>query len=65
MHYANFAFENYEIASYKSLILHADETGNWAAERPLKQSLAEEKAMADWIDQHLPDLTSTYLKREL
>ncbi len=62
---ANFAFENYEIASYKSLIQLAEDTGHQAATQPLEQSLAEEEAMADWIDQHIAEVTSTYLKREM
>ncbi len=62
---ANFAFENFEIASYKSLIQLAEETGNGSAAQPLQQSLDEEEAMADWLDQHLPEVTSTYLRREV
>ncbi|MGO9365366.1 MAG: DUF892 family protein [Rhodomicrobium sp.] len=62
---ANFAFENYEIATYKSLIQVAEETGYQAAEEPLEQSLAEEEAMADWFNQRLAGVTSTYLRREI
>jgi len=62
---ANFAFENFEIASYKSLIQLAEETGNQGATQPLEQSLSEEEAMADWIGQHLASITSTYLRREV
>jgi ferritin-like metal-binding protein YciE len=60
---ANFAFENYEIASYKSLIQLAGETGHQEAELPLQVTLREEEAMASWIDGHLPDVTHTYLER--
>ena len=60
---ANFAFENYEIASYKSLIQLAGETGHQEAEQPLQETLREEGAMASWIDGHLPDVTRTYLER--
>lgn len=62
---ANFAFENFEIASYKSLIQLANETGNQAATQPLQQTLSEEEEMASWIDQHLAEVTSTYLQREV
>ncbi len=62
---ANFAFENFEIASYKSLIELAKDTGNESATQPLQQTLSEEEAMAGWIDQHLPEVTSTYLRREV
>ena len=60
---ANFAFENYEIASYKSLIQLAGETGHQEAERPLQETLREEEAIASWIDSRLPDVTHTYLER--
>jgi ferritin-like metal-binding protein YciE len=60
---ANFAFENYEIAAYKSLIQLAGETGHQEAEQPLQETLREEEAMASWIDSHLPDVTHTYLER--
>jgi ferritin-like metal-binding protein YciE len=60
---ANFAFENFEIASYKSLIQLADETGHRDAAQPLHDTLHEEEAMAQWIDGHLADVTHTYLER--
>jgi ferritin-like metal-binding protein YciE len=60
---ANFAFENFEIASYKSLLELADLTGQAEAKQPLEQSLREEEQMALWLDQHLPQVTSTYLHR--
>jgi ferritin-like metal-binding protein YciE len=60
---ANFAFENYEIAAYKSLIQLAGATGHQEAEQPLQQTLREEQAMASWVDSHLADVTHTYLER--
>jgi ferritin-like metal-binding protein YciE len=58
---ANFAFENYEIASYRSLLTVA-EAGAFAFATPLlTQSLNEEQAMADWIGSNLPALTTKYL----
>jgi ferritin-like metal-binding protein YciE len=60
---ANFAFENFEIAAYKSLIQVAKETGHQSAIPPLEQNLREEEAMAAWLSEHLPDVTSTYVKR--
>ena len=62
---ANFAFENFEIASYKSLIQLAGDTGHREAEQPLQETLREEEAMASWIDGHLSDVTHTYLERYL
>ena len=60
---ANFAFENFEIASYKSLIQLAGDTGHHEAEQPLQETLREEESMASWIDGHLSDVTHTYLER--
>jgi ferritin-like metal-binding protein YciE len=60
---ANFAFENFEVASYKSLIQLADETGHREASQPLHETLREEQEMAQWIDGHLADVTHTYLER--
>lgn len=63
--FANFAFEHYEIAAYKSLLTLADATGHAAATSALKQSLAEEEAMARWIDEHLGPTTLKYLERRV
>ena len=60
---ANFAFEHYEIASYKSLLTLADATGHGTAISALRQSLGEEEAMAKWIDEHLADTTLKFLAR--
>lgn len=45
--FANNAFENFEIAAYKSLISMADAVGQPQAKDLLKQSLDEEQKMAD------------------
>ena len=54
---ANFAFEHYEIASYKSLIALAEHVGDANGVRLLKESLQEEEAMAGWIDQNIAPTT--------
>lgn len=61
--FANFAFENYEIAAYKALIATAEANGETAAAQLLQQNLEEEKAMASWLDAHLPEVTEAYLAR--
>lgn len=62
--FADLAFENYEIAAYRSLITIA-ETGGFAAAVPLlQQSLAEEEEMAAWLEEHLPEVTRQYLALE-
>jgi ferritin-like metal-binding protein YciE len=61
--FANYAFEHFEIASYKSLLELADLTGHASAVTALRQSLAEEEDMAQWIDAHLTGTTRTYVSR--
>ena len=62
---ANFAFEHYEIASYKSLLALAEAVGHGAGAAPLTQSLREEEAMAQWIDEHLKPTTLRFLERSM
>jgi ferritin-like metal-binding protein YciE len=62
--FANFAFENFEIAAYKSLCQMAELTGHNAAIAPLKQTLQEEIDMASWLDSNLASVTATYVTRE-
>lgn len=61
--FANFAFEHFEIASYKSLLTLAEAVGHGAAQRALTESLREEEDMARWIDDHIGDTTLGYLRR--
>jgi ferritin-like metal-binding protein YciE len=61
--FANYAFEHFEIAAYKSLLTLSDATGQTSGKAALEKSLGEEVAMAQWIDQHLADTTLRYLQR--
>jgi ferritin-like metal-binding protein YciE len=61
--FANFAFEHFEIAAYKSLLIMAELVGQTAAASLLTQSLNEEVQMARWIDEHLTDTTRKYVER--
>lgn len=54
---ANFAFENFEIAAYRSLITIAELGGFAAIVRPLQANLDEEVAMAAWLEQNLRPTT--------
>ena len=54
---ANFAFENFEIAAYKSLITLAEASGNDAAVDDLEASLNEELDMAEWLDANIEVVT--------
>ena len=60
---ANFAFEHFEIAAYKSLLTLADLTAHSAAVGALKQSLSEEEGMAAWIDANLDATTRRFVSR--
>src|SRR5690606_2524435 len=54
---ANFAFENFEIAAYKSLITLAEASGHSQAIPQLQLNLEEELAMAGWLDQNIEAVT--------
>lgn len=58
--FANFAFENFEIAAYKSLIALATNSQNNQAVDLLTLNLNEEIAMADWLDQNIEAVTLQY-----
>jgi ferritin-like metal-binding protein YciE len=61
--FANSGFEHYEIAAYKSLLTMSKRAGVNLSE-PLSASLREEEQMAEWIDQHIADVTLQYLAHE-
>jgi ferritin-like metal-binding protein YciE len=61
--FANNAFEHYEIAAYKSLLALSEQAGVDLSV-PLQTSLCEEQEMADWIDQHVKDVTLQYLEKQ-
>jgi ferritin-like metal-binding protein YciE len=58
--FANYAFENFEIAAYRSLLTLADALGHRDAISVLQQNLAEEEAMAAWIAGNLASVTLQY-----
>ncbi|ARQ13662.1 ferritin-related protein YciE (plasmid) [Rhizobium etli] len=59
--FANFAFEHYEAAAYKSLLAVAEAGGYGAAMTGLQANLAEELAMAEWINDNIAALTKKFL----
>lgn len=59
--FANFAFENYEIAAYKSLLTMAELSGLTFSLSGLKANLAEEEKMAGWLADNLRDVTSQFV----
>ncbi len=60
---AGYVFENLEIASYTILIAAAEAVGDTLTREICERILAEEVAMADWLREHLPELTQAYLTR--
>ena len=60
--FANYAFENYEIAAYESLIIVANASQMQRAVPLLDQTLTEERRMAEWIQRSLPILTRRYIE---
>jgi ferritin-like metal-binding protein YciE len=62
--FANYAFEHYEMATYKALMEMAQAAGDSNAPRLLEQSLNEERRMAEWIDQQLGPTIRRYMQLE-
>lgn len=62
--FADYAFENYEIASYRSLITMAEAGGFTAAVPLLRATLKQEEDMASWLESNLPMVTERYLGLE-
>jgi ferritin-like metal-binding protein YciE len=58
--FANFAFENFEIAAYKSLVTLAEYAELHALAVPLKANLEEELAMAAWLDENIVAVTTKF-----
>ena len=58
---ADFAFENFEIASYESLVAAAELLGEQQIAQACRQNLEEEREMAQWLQQHLPETTQQFL----
>jgi ferritin-like metal-binding protein YciE len=62
--FANNAFENYEIAAYKSLLAMCKQAGAGNAQSLLQLSLTEEERMAEWLKQNVEKVTLEYLRKE-
>lgn len=54
---SDYAAEHLEIACYRSLIIAADELDEQEVSRVCRQILRDEEAMAEWLEQHLPEIT--------
>ena len=62
--FANYAFEHFEIAAYRSLIAMAEASGASGDVAVLRQSLAEEERFASWIGDHIQETTRKYMSLE-
>lgn len=60
----NYGFEQWEIANYTALITAAEQIGDQEMKRLLQENLREEQEMADWLLNHLPGVTRTFLNRQ-
>jgi ferritin-like metal-binding protein YciE len=60
----NYAFEHFEIASYRILIAAAEAVGDTQTAQVCETILREEEEMAAWIDESMDDITQEYLGRE-
>jgi len=61
---ASYTFEHMEIASYRMLIATAEQCGDAKTRRVCEENLAEEEAMAKWLEDNLEETTLAYLARE-
>jgi ferritin-like metal-binding protein YciE len=60
---ADFAAENFEVASYRSLIAAAQDLGDQQTASVCQQILQEDEAMARWIEQSLPVVVQDTMRR--
>jgi ferritin-like metal-binding protein YciE len=60
---ASFVFENVEIAMYTVLIAAAEAAGDLETKRVCEQILPQEIAMAEWVKDHLPEVTMAFMTR--
>ncbi|PLC49070.1 hypothetical protein CR159_15025 [Pollutimonas subterranea] len=61
---ASYTFEHMEIASYKSLIVAAELAGDTETKRVCEIILPQEEAMAQWLSDHLAEITRQFLARD-
>lgn len=59
-----YAFEHFEIASYRILAAGAEAAGDSETARVCEEICKEEEATADWLAERMPQMTRDYLVRE-
>lgn len=60
---SGYVFEQFEIACYTSLLAAAKKAGDTASIPALESILNEEKQMAEWLINHIPQTTEQFLLR--
>lgn len=60
----SYVFEQMEIATYTVLIAAAEAAGDIETQRICQLILPQEIAMADWLNEHMPELTFAFLSRD-
>lgn len=60
---SGYVFENIEIAMYTVLIAAAKAAGDAETQAICEQILPQEEAMAQWLKDHLPEITEAFIAR--
>ncbi len=60
---AGYVFENVEIATYTVLIAAANAAGDPQTQAACERILPQEQAMAQWLLEHLPQITDAFMAR--
>lgn len=58
---ADYTMEHFEIACYRTLRVAANEAGHPAIASMCEEILRDETAMAEWLEEQLPDMTRAHL----
>ena len=61
---ADYAAENFEIASYQALLTAAHDLGDEQTAQVCQQILADEQDMANWLAQHLPEAVEEIIRKK-
>lgn len=57
-----YAYQYFEIGNYRALVGAAQMLGDTELVRVFETAISDQQAMADWLEQNIPDITRTYLQ---
>jgi ferritin-like metal-binding protein YciE len=60
--FTGYAFEHFEIAAYTALGVMARAAGEEDVAKLADEICEEERAMADWLEEHLPDVVEEHIR---